>query len=103
MVRCPVRRVLFTLFVFVILISLLAVPISNVFAQEHLDIIDDISYITFPEYADTDYEKLKCIYSLLEEVRLEHNRQGAIARTDWNEYDEKTTSTLLLSGIICRN
>ncbi|HEY98416.1 MAG TPA: hypothetical protein G4O16_09590 [Dehalococcoidia bacterium] len=36
--------------------------------------------ITYPAEIKTSYEKLGAVYSLIEQMRLEHNRQGAIAR-----------------------
>ena len=36
--------------------------------------------ITYPAEIKTNYEKLGAVYSLIEQMRLEHNRQGAIAR-----------------------
>ncbi len=42
--------------------------------------------ITYPATATTNALKLACIYSLLEQMRLEHNRVGAIAKSDWAKY-----------------
>lgn len=35
------------------------------------------------------FAQLSAIYSLLEQLRLEHNRQGAIAKSDWAKYGSK--------------
>ena len=37
--------------------------------------------ITYPAEIKTDYDKLGAVYSLREQMRLEHNCQGAIARS----------------------
>ncbi len=37
----------------------------------------------------TDKEKLASVFSLIEQLRLEHNRQGALARSDWGKYQDK--------------
>lgn len=42
--------------------------------------------ITYPISLNTDFDKLCAIYSLLEQMRLEHNRVGEIARSDWENY-----------------
>jgi hypothetical protein len=39
--------------------------------------------IIYPSSIKTNSDKLYAVYSLLEQMRLEHNRQGAIARADW--------------------
>jgi hypothetical protein len=36
----------------------------------------------------TDQAKLRAVYSLIEQMRLEHNRQGALARSDWGKYKD---------------
>jgi hypothetical protein len=45
--------------------------------------------VIYPAELRTDYEKLGAVYSLIEQMRLEHNRQGAIARGDWGTYRGK--------------
>jgi len=45
--------------------------------------------IAYPSTIKTDYDKLCAVYSLIERMRLEHNRQGAIARGDWPKYRDK--------------
>lgn len=45
--------------------------------------------IVYPIETKTDKEKLFAIYSLLEQMRLEHNRVAAIARSDWKKYQGK--------------
>jgi hypothetical protein len=45
--------------------------------------------ITYPTTIKTDFEKLCAVYSLVEQMRLEHNRQGEIARGDWGGYRDK--------------
>lgn len=45
--------------------------------------------ITYPPEVNTDYDKLCAIYNLIEQMRLEHNRVGAVARADWREYKSK--------------
>ena len=42
--------------------------------------------IKYPPDMDTDYEKLEAIYSLLEQMRLEHNRQHDIYASDPDKY-----------------
>ena len=74
--------------------------------------------ITYPTALKTDYEKLGAVYSLIEQMRLEHNRQGAKARDNREKYEinwsaytkefKKKISPLLLEqnrlkGIIRRN
>jgi len=39
--------------------------------------------ITYPASIKTDYDKLCAVYSLIEQMRLEHNRQGVVAREDY--------------------
>ena len=34
-------------------------------------------------------DKLYAVYSLIEQMRLEHNRQGTIARSNWDKYKDK--------------
>ncbi len=45
--------------------------------------------ITYPSSINTDLNKLCAVYSLIEQMRLEHNRVGAIARSDWGRYKGK--------------
>jgi len=45
--------------------------------------------ITYPAELKTDHDKLGAVYSLIEQMRLEHNRQGAIARGEWEQYRGK--------------
>ena len=45
--------------------------------------------ITYPTATKTDYEKLGAVYSLIEQMRLEHNRQGAKARSNREKYSGK--------------
>jgi hypothetical protein len=45
--------------------------------------------ITYPTTIKTEFEKLCAVYSLIEQMRLEHNRQGEIARSRWGEYKDK--------------
>lgn len=45
--------------------------------------------VTYPSEAKTDSEKLTCIYNLIEQARLAHNAQGAIASADWENNKEK--------------
>ena len=45
--------------------------------------------ITYPTALKTDYEKLGAVYSLIEQMRLEHNRQGAKARSNREKYSGK--------------
>lgn len=45
--------------------------------------------VNYPPVATTDNLKLACVYRLIEEMRLEHNRQGAIARADWKNLKDK--------------
>ncbi len=45
--------------------------------------------IAYPTTIKTDYDKLCAVYSLIEQMRLEHNRQGALARGDWPKYKDK--------------
>jgi hypothetical protein len=45
--------------------------------------------IIYPPYINTDFDKLCAVYSLLEQLRLEHNRVGAMARGDWERYQGK--------------
>ena len=42
--------------------------------------------IAYPSTVKTDDEKLGAVYALIEQMRLEHNRQGALARGDWSKY-----------------
>ena len=39
--------------------------------------------VTYPSEAKTDSDKLTCVYNLIEQARLAHNAQGAIASADW--------------------
>jgi len=39
--------------------------------------------LTYPSEAKTDPDKLACVYNLIEQARLYHNAQGAIAKGDW--------------------
>jgi hypothetical protein len=45
--------------------------------------------VNYPASVKTDYDKLGAVYSLLEQMRLEHNHVGEIARSDWNHYRDK--------------
>lgn len=45
--------------------------------------------INYPSTVNTDFEKLSAVYSLLEQARLEHNRQGELARSDWAKNKDK--------------
>jgi hypothetical protein len=45
--------------------------------------------IVYPTTIKTDYDKLVAVYSLIEQMRLEHNRQGEIARSNWDKYKGK--------------
>ncbi len=40
--------------------------------------------ITYPSAINTNYKKLAAVCSLLEQMRLEHNHQGAIARATFD-------------------
>lgn len=48
----------------------------------------DLSAVVYPPEADTDYEKLCAVYSLIEQMRLEHNRVTNIARSNPRKYIE---------------
>lgn len=51
---------------------------------------DNNSYtITYPPQITTNQQKLYAVYSLLEQMRLEHNRVGKIASSNWKEYQGK--------------
>ncbi len=54
----------------------------QVFTNEQPQQLTDAS-IDYPPEATTDLRKLECVYSLLEQMRLEHNRVGQIALSDW--------------------
>ncbi|MCH7745527.1 MAG: hypothetical protein IIC84_05570 [Chloroflexi bacterium] len=43
--------------------------------------------VTYPIGLDTDSKKLSAVYRLLEELRIEHNRVGIIARGDWGKHE----------------
>ena len=43
--------------------------------------------ITYPIELDTDSKRLAAVYRLLEELRIEHNRVGGIARADWVKHE----------------
>jgi len=45
--------------------------------------------VTYPSEAKTDSDKLTCVYNLIEQARLAHNAQGAIAKGDWEANKEK--------------
>lgn len=45
--------------------------------------------IIYPAEIKIDKEKLNAVYSLLEQMRLEHNRVGDIARSDWKTNEGK--------------
>ena len=45
--------------------------------------------VTYPSEAKTDSDKLTCVYNLIEQARLYHNAQGAIASADWENNKEK--------------
>ena len=45
--------------------------------------------VFYPHKIRTDFDKLCACYSLLEQIRLEHNRLGAITRSDWAKYSPK--------------
>ena len=45
--------------------------------------------ITYPAKIKTMQQRLHAVYSLVEQMRLEHNRVGAIARSDWKRYQGK--------------
>jgi len=44
--------------------------------------------VNYPASIKTNYEKLCAVYSLIEQMRLEYNRQGAIARSNWDKYKD---------------
>ena len=68
-------------------ISFLGIP--NVGRAEAATSQDYVGTIVYPFDIDTDYEKLEAVYSLIEQMRLEHNRVGEIARSNWEEYEDK--------------
>jgi hypothetical protein len=45
--------------------------------------------VNYPASVKTDHDKLGAVYSLIEQMRLEHNRVGEIARSDWKKYEGK--------------
>ena len=45
--------------------------------------------VIYPSKIKTDKDKLFACYSLIEQMRLEHNRQGVIAKADWKKYSLK--------------
>ncbi len=45
--------------------------------------------ITYPTTINTDYEKLCAVYSLIEQMRLEHNKLGAIAEANPEKYRDR--------------
>ena len=46
-----------------------------------------LSKITYPIQLNTELKKLGAVYRLIEELRLEHNRVGAIALADWGSHE----------------
>jgi hypothetical protein len=52
--------------------------------------------ITYSTALKTDYEKLGAVYSLIEQMRLEHNRQGASVSDQgkWYEYQKRFRSLI---------
>jgi len=60
-----------------------------------------MSTVVYPTQAKTDAQKLACVYNLIEQARLAHNAQGAIARQEgvgekWVEYTKAFRSRLKL-------
>jgi len=53
--------------------------------------------IIYPTALKTDYEKLGAVYSLIEQMRLEYNYQGAKARSDREKYSGKIVTYAGLS------
>jgi hypothetical protein len=49
----------------------------------NMELTTDI--VTYPPEIDTDKEKLAAIYSIIDQMRLEHNRQGKWAAENWKE------------------
>lgn len=43
--------------------------------------------VEYPPELDTDSKRLSALYRLLEELRIEHNRVGDIARADWVRHE----------------
>ena len=46
-----------------------------------------LSKITYPIQLNTELKKLGAVYRLIEELRLEHNRVGAIVLADWGSHE----------------
>lgn len=70
------RIILYTL---IIIISFIILPI-NVYGNN--------GNVIFPPGCDNDFEKLKAVYSILEDMRLECNRIGSLAKGNWNKYKD---------------
>lgn len=46
----------------------------------------DASVIDYPPSIDTDLKKLHAVYSIIEQMRVEHNKQGSIAKLEPSKY-----------------
>jgi len=69
-----------------IILTLILIPVSQVNSQPAYA-ADPV--VIYPPEAKTDLDKLKCVYSLIEQHRLEHNKVAALARSDWGKYETK--------------
>jgi len=68
---------LIVLFLFILTILM---PGSVAHAQ------DEFQVVNYPAETTTDSQKLECVYSLIEQMRLEHNRQVGIAQSNPEKY-----------------
>ena len=69
-----------------IIIILFIIPVSQI--DIHLAYAADPAVI-YPSEAKTDLDKLKAVYSLIEQHRIEHNKVVVLAKSDWKRYEAK--------------
>ena len=93
--------VLSCILVFVVAFLLIPPPVTVAYENSQLSLVTGLKIndtgittrldagITYPPELVTDKQKLLAVYALTEQMRIEHNRVGKIAESNWKEYQGK--------------